>query len=34
MKKLNRLFEKFYDKVGGFINGGKSIATAEMKGFL
>lgn len=33
MKTISRLFEKFYDTVGNFINDGKSIAPNELKSF-
>lgn len=34
MKTINKYFEKFYDTVGNFINGGKSIAPNELKNFI
>lgn len=33
IKVKNSIFERFYDYVGNFINGGKSIAPNELKPF-
>lgn len=34
IKVENSIFERFYDYVGNFINGGKSIAPNELKHFV